>query len=141
MKVEFSYLMDTREISDKEKFLKLEANQEERDALAKRFKIPAVLNLSASIKVYMNKHHEVMVEGGVKAKLELECTENKGAFESFKDFNFSVLYTKSEERLAQYDEVDSQIDAEVYPEDHMIDLGELVSQYLSLEIEFYPVNK
>jgi uncharacterized metal-binding protein YceD (DUF177 family) len=109
------------------------ASAEECRALAKRFAVPAVLSLSAQLRVEHWRKNGAKVTGSLRAGIQQTCVVSLEDFvatvrEPVERFYLPPGVSTGE---ADEDEADEIVDG-------VIDLGELVSETLALEIDPYP---
>jgi len=114
----------------------------ERTALAERLMIPAVHDLRAEIRLVLLPDGAVALEGHIDAEVEQSCSVTLDPLKSVIASRFSVRYTS-----AQSDDASDAAlgddpdflgeDIEPLPGD-TIDIGEVTTQYLALELEPYP---
>lgn len=141
------------EITDKPKVFELTPSAEELKILARRLDIFKIKELKAKVKAQRNSGNMVIhITGDLYAKIEQKCvitlapvhSEINESFESwFADTQETISFAKAKrDRLSDKEKQELPILEEFDdPEPIMngvIDLGELVTQYLSLGIDPYP---
>ena len=119
---------------------RIEATKDELEALAKRLLVKSISNLAADIKLERLLNDTVRVSCNVKADIVQSCIISLEDIPAHLDFEAESLFSEKGEVF----EGDSGDDLEVEDEfnfaikDGVLDLGELVAQYLSVEIDPYP---
>lgn len=151
----WSYQMDQTEISANQPYhKKLSATESECKSIAERLNIPAIQSLSAEMtlsRVPGNKA-VVYVEGMLKASVTQNCVVTGTPVNSHVEEEFEAWYADPSSftslSKARHERTAKGSDAEIPvleehedPEpmtDGKIDLGDLVTQYLSLGLDPYP---
>ena len=116
------------------------AKPEERVALARRFGLLAITELSASLRLRPLRHGLVRVEGRLTAALEQRCVVTLAPPSRRIDDSFAVVYGPISAGAATR-EVVVTLDEDGPPEpieDGAIDLGEATAQRLALALDDYP---
>lgn len=133
---EFSYSINLSELGKSEKHVKLEADEGQCKALAKRFSISSLGGFRAEMTLKDDGYSKgVALKGHFSALIGNE--DQEGCFEElFEDLNIRFL---PEERITPELEEENMMtldseDLEPLPEGPL-DLGELVSQYLALSLD------
>lgn len=147
---EWSHFFDIDDIDVKGSKLAISPSEEEREDLARRLGVVAVKDVEASL--ILTPGHVVHVTGHVKATITQECvvtveefdtdiTEEVEGWFTDKEKAVSFAAAKREREAAvsrgEVEMVDEQEDPEAVI-DGVIDLGELVTQHISLAIPAYP---
>ena len=150
---EWSHLIDSEDIDATPQKLEISAGEEERALLARRLDVMALDSLRADVNVVREKGSMIVhVSGILKAKITQSCVVTNDPVESdieekfegwFADPAQAVSFAKARrDRLIETGQGDFPVLSEQEdPEaiiDGQIDLGELVTQYLSLAIDPYP---
>ncbi len=150
---EWSHMIDADDVEDKPLKLSLSPDAEARDRLASRLNILAIEDLKADLVLKREQGNMVIyIKGHIKANLRQACvvtlepveTQLEEDFEAwFADAGQAITLAKAkQERLAKAGGGEVPIlDERDDPEPIMngqIDLGELVTQHLSLAINPYP---
>lgn len=150
---EWSYPIQTEEISDKVRRYSISPNEEERALLAKRLDVVSVDTLEAKLEVVRNKGSMIVhVTGVLKARITQTCVVTTAPVVSDIEEEFRGWYADPAQAVSfAKARRDKQIEAGQNelpvlseaddPEpiiDGQIDLGELTTQYLSLFIDPYP---
>jgi uncharacterized metal-binding protein YceD (DUF177 family) len=107
------------------------------DALAKRMKIPAILEFTCGFALRRGPlgTRVVTAEGRLRARVVLTCVVTLDAFEALIDEPFEVRFVPSHEMPEQPDPDD--ID-EVPYEDGVLPLGEAAAEQLALSLPAFP---
>jgi uncharacterized metal-binding protein YceD (DUF177 family) len=138
--VEFSRLVMLEEIGREGLRRNLEASAAECKALAPRLGLLSIISASAKLDIRKSKDGAVVtVTGRLAAKVIQECIVTLEPVEA-------QVSAEVSERFVQQEEVDPEAifeveDGECYDEiieGDLIDIGEMVSQCLTLELEPYP---
>ena len=141
-KNEFSYPVEVARIPTTAMKIELEASEKERAALAKRFGIPSVNSLKASVVLKALGGGRVRVTGSFDADVTELCVVSLDPFDERVRDSFSVLYSTGNEELSlKTNEIDFDADEKEEKdviENGRIDVGELVAEYLSLALDPFP---
>lgn len=141
-KNEFSYPVEVSRIPTTAMKMELDASEKEKAALAKRFGIPAVNVLKASVVLKALGGGRVRVSGHFEADVTETCVVSLENFDEKISDSFSVLYsTENAQTSLKTNEID--LDAEEEEETDVIengkiDVGELVAEYFSLSLDPFP---
>lgn len=139
---EFSRPIETDQLKHGTSEKKLRANSDECDALKMRFSIDDLKQFSAQVQLQRSgsgKRLKVNVSGHLEALLTQTCVVTLEPFVSQVKTEFNILFENNV--VERDDHWDLDLKDEDPPEpiiDGVIDLGELVAQCLSLEIEQHP---
>jgi uncharacterized metal-binding protein YceD (DUF177 family) len=138
--VEFSRLFPVDKLRGHEMDERIEANEEELDALAKRMNVVALKSLTAKLHL-QSIHSGDMVEakGRFIATVVQDCVVTLEPFEALVEEEFTAYFARPE-TIPKSDEVDIDDDNSPDPisPNGDIDLGELVAQHLALAIDPHP---
>lgn len=150
---EWSYPMLSDEIGTKVQRVKLDANDDQRVALARRLGVNDISSAHAEVEIKrISGNMTVYVSGVVEAQVEQECvvtldpiyTQVKEEFEAwYADPGQAVSFVKARQQMMadKAGEEAPILDEKDDPEPivgGVLDLGELATQYLSLAIDPYP---
>lgn len=141
---EFSRLFDTARLSSTAGkpvtgHERLEADMRERAALAARFDLPDLAELSADLTIARRHDGTVRVTGAWQARYTQICVVTLEPFELERGEPLETVYLDSaalgdpREALVEADEVDMEVLS-----GRMIDLGELVAQSFGVQIDAHP---
>ena len=138
---EFSRLLKARQLPAAA--LVLEANDEERAALAQRFGLPAVHSLRAEVSLEQDGK-AIRATGALAARIEQNCAISGEEFEVVINEPLALRFVE-EGRIAPALSEDEEIEIELSPDDcdeieysgESFDLGEAVAQSLGLAIDPY----
>lgn len=139
---EFSRPQEAEQLKHGTSEKKLEANRIECDALRDRLSIDALKQLSAHLQLRRRgsgKRLKVNISGHLDAVIVQTCVVTLDQFETRVHSEFDTLFDENAVELD--DHLDLELNDEDPPEpiiDGIIDLGELVAQCLSLEIDPHP---
>lgn len=151
--VEWSFPVEAERIGDAGATYKIKPNEAERKALAERMGLLSLDALSADINLTRERGGLVVhVTGTLRADLTQECVVTLEPVKNHVEDSFEAFYSDSGKAVsfalakaeikAKHGEPEVEmIDERDAPEplvDGVVDLGELVSQYLSLAIDPYP---
>ncbi|MBX2830896.1 MAG: DUF177 domain-containing protein [Rhodospirillales bacterium] len=146
---EFSRIVKTDEqVNPKEK-LKIEANEKERAALAKRFELVSIDSLNAELTIKVASNGEVTVRGPMSAQITQSCVTTLEPVPETVEDTVEVLFSPhvSEDDLpSNPDDLENLSEEELMallnqPEplvDDKIDVGEVVAQFLAVAMDPYP---
>ena len=145
---EFSRLFTVEELHEGE--IKLDATKEERAALSKRFDIESIQSLEAnaiisdgsssigSNNITLNVSFNAIITQKCVATLALIRNEINSAF----DLELGVINDNNTDNKVLLEEFrHNEVDFATIDTDTSFNLGELVSQYLGLEIDPFPRSK
>lgn len=140
-KPEFSRSISIDGISpDKIRTEMLEANNDECAALARRFEIRAVSGLKARLAIRrVTGGTIVKVDGEIEADVVQSCVVSLQDVHDHIKAKFETFFTEGNQQFSE--DVEFSPDEDDPPEvitNGQIDLGEVVAQYLSLELNPYP---
>ncbi len=144
---EFSRRMNLRKLAQEPAVMNLSARADECEALAGRFKIVALQNLSAEVRLEVDETHgepEYVVEGELEANVTQTCVISLEPFETHVASTFRVRYMSPDAFEVAEERSDSEIVFSAMEEDiepipaGELDLGELVAQQLALALDPYP---
>jgi len=137
---EFSRLLGLDEIDSDGSQCKIRADGEECAALARRFGILAVYGLSATLSFSKSTEGEtVAVRGRLSARVEQKCTVSLDPFDENISAEIDQIFVRTRDRpmaIILDPEKDEAYDEII--EGNSIDIGEMVAQCLSLELDPYP---
>lgn len=147
---EWSHFFDVDDLGKHETKIKIEPSEEELEDLARRLGVKAVKNVTANL--IIASKNAVHVQGEFNATVTQECVVTLEDFDTeisepvegwFADKNSTVSFAaakQEKEASTSRGEVE-MLEEQEDPEpiiDGVIDLGELVSQHISLAIPAYP---
>jgi uncharacterized metal-binding protein YceD (DUF177 family) len=121
-------------------FQEIEANAEERAALAELNELPAIERLAASLRV-AKWGRGVQVEGELSARVTRICVVSMEPFEVDIDEPIAVKFLPPDPRKPAGAQETLSLDDPDAPDpliDGTIDLGALVSEFLTLALDPYP---
>lgn len=141
-KPEFSRLIAIEGIApDKIRKETLSATAEEEAALAARFGLRSLKKFSAELSIRrVPGGTAVRIEGSFRADLVQACVVSLQDVHCHVEGQFDTYFTEDAEQAREEISftLDDDLDAAEMVHNGMIDLGEVVAQYLSLEIDPYP---
>lgn len=150
---EWSYPMMSDEIGNKLQNIQIDADEEQRRALARRLGVDSVKEAQAKLTIRRDSGNMVIfVKGTVQASMVQNCvvtlepidTQIEEEFEAwYADPGQAVSFVKARQQMMaqQQGEETPILDEKDDPEaivDGVVDLGELATQYLCLGIDPYP---
>lgn len=141
LRPEFSRLVDPRHIVGDELRLEIAADPAERAALAARFDLLTLDELTAQVTIRALSGGLFRVCGHLDARVVQRCVVTLRPVESRIAADFSLLFGAAPEPSAAESEIFIDLDAVDPPEPiapQGLDIGEAVVQVLSDEIEPYP---
>jgi len=135
---EFSRMLALDDIKPDGSSVKLVANNEERERLARRFDLPKVERMAADFKVTRGASGiPIRVIGRVSARITQQCVVSLEDFSTDISEEIEVEYLPGDDTDAGEDFSVDGIDAETLDGDQ-IDLGELAAQHLAVTLDPYP---
>jgi uncharacterized metal-binding protein YceD (DUF177 family) len=142
VKVEFQRLFRVERLGVTPVSQTIQASPDECAALTQRFGLSAMTNLNASVQLYRLADSDfIRVDGRFEADVVQICVVTLESFPSHVEDSFSADFSNGDADFTEFaPEIVVDIDEEpVEPiVDGIIDIGELVSQYLSLALDPYP---
>lgn len=151
---EWSYMIRIDEIGNKPFSLTIEADDEEKEFVARRLGISKIKNLSADISIYRTRENSNIfhVSGKLTAFVIQQCVVTLEDIENTIEEEFDGWFTDQERTLsfmkAKRERLKSRTGADLPIQDEhedpeeihngMIDIGELTVQHLSLALPQYP---
>lgn len=139
--IEFSRLFHVESFKQKPHTLSIEANEEECQALAERFGILKVKSFKADLKLKPGIDDIINLSGTIQADVSQQCviSGDQINISVTAPLNLDFSESHSYDHINDVDEVDFQEEQPPEPiENGVIDLGEVTSQYLSMELDPYP---
>ena len=148
---EWSHRVDVTELSDPVE-LHIEASEEEAKDVARRLSLSSLNNLKADLKMARERGHVIKVDGRFEADIVQPCAVTLQPVESRVEDSFEAWFSDEDQAVSLSRErraresgkghvvlpiVEESENPEPVIQGH-IDLGELVTQYLSLAIDPYP---
>ncbi len=136
---EFSRTVRIDTLGEQPRSLAIEANAEERRALARRFGLVTVEGLSAEAAL-VRKDGEVRASGRVAARVTQSCVATGEPVRQEMDEPFELVFRPQPEDARADEEIElseAELDV-VFYEGSSIDVGEAVSETLSLSLDPYP---
>ena len=116
----------------------LGANAAERAALATRMGLVALDQLSASVTIERALSGLIHVKGRLEADIVQTCVVTLSPFPSHVEDSFALDFGIAEAVAGDEIDVDLDYDPHEPIEDGVIDIGELVAQYLALALDPHP---
>lgn len=137
MTPEFSRIWQAAEIGERPRDVTLEANAEERVALARRFAIPDIERLTATARL-QRRADGIHAEGRLKARVTQSCVATGDPVHASVDEPFSLRFV--EDIDTNDDEIELNADdCDTIPIDGgAVDLGEAVAETLALALDPWP---
>lgn len=133
---EFSRKVQINQIQKKPLTIKIEANDEEKKALAERFLIPEVHSLLCTYQLKYFHGRQVRAVGKMEAIVTQNCVISLEDFLVTINESFELHFIPSDKVSAELEEID---DPDVIPYDNeVIDLGEVTAEQLALFLDPYP---
>lgn len=134
---ELSYPVDVRTITGKGKHVRFTASENECKALAKRFELPAVKDLSVNIRI--KKVGFIQMEGEIKARITQTDVVTLEPFDSVISEKFRVFFEVDKpENIRQAIDIDMD-DEEIEPvRGGIIDCGAVAAEQFGLALDPFP---
>ncbi|TMJ15616.1 MAG: DUF177 domain-containing protein [Alphaproteobacteria bacterium] len=139
MTAEFSRPIRTDTVGAAAKHLDIEATLAEREALARRFVIPAVDSLTAEVEVTRNGEM-LSARGSLKAAVTQSCVATDEPVEQQVSESFEILFRPHPAEVGADEEIElsaGELDV-VFYDGVTIDVGEAVAESLALALDPYP---
>ncbi|MCK5555604.1 MAG: DUF177 domain-containing protein [Alphaproteobacteria bacterium] len=139
---EFSRLIAVKGIiSDKNKTEEIKTTEAECIALATRLGLKSLTGLKSKISMsYISDGNIIRIEGDIEVDVVQSCIVSLQDVSSKIEAHFDTCFTEDGKEIDENTEINIILEEE-FPDimvDGMIDLGELTTQYLSLELDPYP---
>lgn len=137
---EFSRLVPLHEVKEDGLQLTFEASAAERAALARRFELLDLVDMQARLRLSPTAEGGLLLNGHVDARLIQACVISGEPVKSSIASDFSVRYISPVNGMESLESEEFDVleeDMEPLPSD-VIDVGEVVAQYLSLALDPYP---
>lgn len=115
------------------------ANEDERQALAKRFDLPAIESITANYRLEA-REHEITFTGDIRSDLQQACAISGQPFPVRIAEEFNIIFVEKTDIAASEEEVElapEDCDVIEYENAH-IDLGEAIAQTMYLALDPYP---
>lgn len=146
---EFSRIVKTDEQVNAKEKLVIEANEAERAGLAKRFELVSIDSLKAELEVKTASNGEVTVRGPMTAHIVQSCVATLEPVAEVVEDSVEVLFSphvSEDDMPSNPDDLEDLSEDELMalldqPEplvDGMIDVGEVVAQFLAVAMDPYP---
>ena len=143
---EFSCFVDCGKLRSGSKTYKIEANANEREALSSRFSIDSLESLVVEISLCLGAGGVVLLTGKLKAALTQTCVVSLKPLVNEINLTFDRTYSASAKpffgQQEEPDEDGSQADDQPEPPEPLenggIDIGEVASEELAIEIDPFP---
>lgn len=139
---EFSRLVHIDEVAAGTVTLKLEAEPDERRALAARLSLVALERLTASVKLEpLGDRGRVRARVNLVADVIQSCVVTLGPVPAHIEESFGLVFVPEADIPAEKGEVEVVLDGEEPPEpvrEGKFDLGEAVAEHLALALDPYP---
>ncbi|TMJ20457.1 MAG: DUF177 domain-containing protein [Alphaproteobacteria bacterium] len=136
---EFSRLVRLDTLGEGERRMRIEAEEGERAALARRFGLVAIDRLAADFTL-RRRGEEVAMAGALSAAVVQSCVATGVPLEAALDEPFEILFRPQPEAASGEEEVeldDSELDV-VFYDAAAVDAGEAVAETLLLNLDPYP---
>jgi len=140
-KIEFSRVVDVTNLGAKGRHFKFQATEEEQDALRERYSVVAVQNLTAECSLIPHGKGRFKMEAVFRAKIIQECGISlEPVTEDISNSFIITLHQNNKKNNKEETEIDFEIDEDdiEYLTSTSVDMGDLIAQYISLEINPYP---
>ena len=139
---EFSRLIAIEGITpDKTRSEKIDATDEECAALAARFGLRHLANVTATVNIRrISGSNMIKIDGTFSADVVQACVVSLQDVHGHIDGSFDTYFTQTAGALRDEVEfsLDDDLEAAEIVANGMIDMGEVVAQYLSLDLDPYP---
>jgi uncharacterized metal-binding protein YceD (DUF177 family) len=134
---EFSRLVPLARLGSEPFRQRIEATQDERERLARRFDLIAIGRLAATVTLHRQAGGTVLLDAAFEAELEQTCVVTLEPVPAGVSRSFSLIYGPVDEALS---EIEVDVDDPVFEPltADAIDIGEAVAQELSLALPEFP---
>lgn len=136
---EFSRPVRIDTLGQEPRSLAIEAEEEERAALAARFGLVGIAALSADT-ILSRNGDQVKAEGTLRAQVTQSCVATSAPVPAEVEEPFRILFRPQPARAAEEDEIElseAELDV-VFYDGAAIDIGEAVAETLSLSLDPWP---
>lgn len=136
---EFSRPIRTDSLGGTPRQMSIEANEQERGALAKRFGILEIQHLSAEAAI-TRSGDRILASGTLSAKAAQSCVATSAPVGEAVEEEFRIEFRPQPARVSEEDEIElseDELDV-VFYDGGAIDIGEAVAETLSLSLDPYP---
>ncbi len=139
MTPEFSHIVKLSDLGSDDKKITIEADDGQREALAKRFDLPTIKTLSATYTL-RPEGDKIGCTGTINARLEQVCSISGESFSAEVEEDFEIIFLPKTKTAKSEEEVElAPEDCDVMEyEDNKIDIGEAIAQTLFLALDPYP---
>ncbi|PHZ83704.1 YceD family protein [Paremcibacter congregatus] len=139
--VEFSRIVDVTTVPSKGRHYKYDASEAEHAALATRYGVESVMALQAECDLIPGRKGEYKLKASFTATITQACSISLDPVTEDVAGNLQVTFRQAPRRVDQ-EAIEVEFDAEEEDFELLssqeVDLGELITQHLSLEINPYP---
>lgn len=130
-------------IPDKTRMESIEATPEECAAIARRFDLQSLSGLKANLKILrVSEGNITRVEGDIEAEVVQTCVVSLQGVPAEIKTHFDTYFTEDGKEGLEGEELLDIDSDEEFPDlvihNGLLDLGELVAQYLALDLDPYP---
>ena len=140
--IEWSRPVQINDISEQQAMNKsIKADKDEEKALAERFDLLELSNLEADLTLKREMAgHMIRVDGHFKVDVVQKCVVTLEPVPDHLDANFEAFFTDVKPPTPIMGEVEIREESEEpeFVQNGVIDMGELVAQYIALELDPYP---
>ena len=136
---EFSALADLRQLTGSAKAFRLSASSEERSGVSRRLGVRHVKTLEGEATLFVTKTH-IKASGVLRAVLMRECVASLEEMTERIEEPFEIEFLRVRPALSSksLDVEEEDLDAPEIYEGDVFDLGELLTQQLSLAMSAFP---
>lgn len=137
---EFSRFINIEQVRSHDLDRTFEANTEELSALSQRFQIEKVGFLKCQLQAGVSANgRDIVLRGHLEAEVTQNCIRTSMPVKSVIEDNFTVILRKASKQFEENSVLDPEemVDIEYY-ETPKVNVGEIIAQYLSLNIDPYP---
>lgn len=137
---EFSRSIEVEHLRDRDNVFQIEANEAERNALARRFGIVAIDHFAAEIHLKPVAEGMVQLTGRIEARVRQACVVSLVDVPALIEQNFERVFA-ADAPTEEVGDIAMEFDDEEMPDpltDGMIDIGEAAAEELALSLDPYP---
>ena len=138
--IEFSRTLLLDKVAKTKNGVRFQAEPDELKALAERFHVPEIKNLTAEVFVtYDDQHHVFLLKGELSSDLVQSCVVSNNPLPISVVEPIEIVFLKSQKQFQELYEnpVFDGADFEIL-EDEGVEIGEMIAQYLSLALPPFP---
>ncbi len=134
-----SFVLDTRQLTEKASAFILTATPQERESLAKWYNLPAIQALQVDIKAY-KKEAVIHIDGQLSADAVRECVISGDEFTEKTTGEFNLLFTTSPQESTSEADIDMEEEIIEFLPRGQIYFKDLITEQFGLFLNPFPQN-